>query len=67
MYVYMAPFINRPASHVAGLLVLIDVPHDVIGQPVHAVAGAPRHLGEALRLGLVFERVAWEVYAWTSY
>ena len=55
---------SRSRSHVAGLLVLVDVPDDVVWQAVHAVARAAGHLGEALRLGLVLERVRGEVDAW---
>jgi hypothetical protein len=50
-------------SHVARLLVFVNVPDNIVGQAVHAVARAACHLGEALRLGLVLEGVARKVYA----
>ena len=53
---------RRPAvSGIAGLLVRIDVPDDVVGQSVDAVAGPLGHFGEALGLGLVLECVGREV------
>ena len=55
---------RRPAvSGIAGLLVRIDVPDDVVGQSVDAVAGPLGHFGEALGLGLVLECVGGEVDA----
>ena len=58
--------LGLPRLCITGLLVRVDVPDDVVGQAVHAVAGAFGHLREALRLGLVFEGVAGEVDACRS-
>lgn len=49
---------------IAALLLRVNMPHNVIGQAVYAVTGAFGHLGEALRLRLVLEGVAWEVDTW---
>ena len=46
------------------LLIRVDMPDDVIGEAIDAVAGALGHFREALRLGLVFEGVAGEVDAY---
>jgi hypothetical protein len=48
---------------IAGLLVGIDMPDDIVGQPVDAVARALCHFGEPLRLGLVLKSVAGEIDA----
>lgn len=44
----------------------VDVPDDVIGQADHLVARSLGHFGEALGLGLVFERVTREVDTWKT-
>lgn len=50
-------------SEVAGLLVGVDMPNDVVGQANDLVASALGHLGETLGFGLVLERVRGEVDA----
>jgi hypothetical protein len=42
-------------------LISINMPNHVIRQPINTIPGPLRHLCEALRLGLVLERIAWEV------
>lgn len=56
------PIISAALS-VAGLLVSVSVPYDVIGQAVHFLACALGHLGEAFCLGLVLEGVRGEINA----
>jgi len=46
---------------VTGFLLGINVPHHVIRQSVHAIAGSLGHLRESFRFGLVLEGVAGEV------
>jgi len=41
----------------------VDMPHDIIGEPVNAVAGSFSHFREAFCFGLVLKGVAWEVDA----
>lgn len=50
-------------SQVAGLLVGVNVPNNVVGQANDLVAGTLGHLGEALGFGLVLESVRGEVDA----
>lgn len=47
--------------YIAALLLGVNVPHNVVGEANHLVAGPPSHLGEPLRLGLVLESVARKV------
>lgn len=48
-------------SQVAGLLVRVNVPDNIVGQTNDLVAGTLGHLGEALGFGLVLESVCGEV------
>jgi hypothetical protein len=54
---------SASALSVAGLLVGVSVPYDVIGQAVHFFACALGHLCEAFCLGLVLEGVGGEINA----
>lgn len=56
----------QPRLRIAGLLLCIDVPDNVVWKAEDAVARAPRHLGETFGLGLVLEGVAWEVDTCTT-
>jgi hypothetical protein len=53
----------RPALEVTGLLIRVDMPHDVVRQTDDLVASTLRHLCEAFGFGLVLKRVAREVDA----
>jgi hypothetical protein len=53
-------------SGVARLLLRVDVPDDVVGETVYAVSRSFGHLCKTLGFGLVFEGVAWEIYACES-
>ena len=53
--------VRRFASAIPGLLIGIDVPDDVIRETDDLIPGSLGHLGKALCLGLVLERVAGEV------
>lgn len=46
---------------VSRLLFGVDMPYDVVGKANHFVSCSLGHLGEALRFGLVLERVTREV------
>lgn len=52
-----------PALSVAGFLVCVFVPDNVVRETIHLVACTFGHLGEAFSLGLVFEGVGREVDA----
>jgi hypothetical protein len=54
-------FFRRSSSGIAGFLVRVDVPDDVIWKSKDTVAGALGHFGKAFSLGLVFESVTREV------
>jgi len=55
--------LRRPALEVTGLLVRVDMPHDVVRQSDDLVACTLRHLCEAFGFGLVLKGVAREVDA----
>lgn len=48
---------------VAGLLLRVNVPDHVVGQAIHLVASALRHLCKTFGFGLVLKRVRGEVDA----
>lgn len=54
---------SSAALSVAGLLVGVSVPYDVVGQAKHLLACTLGHLCEAFCLGLVFEGVRGEIDA----
>lgn len=54
---------SSAALSVAGLLVGVSVPYDVIGQTKHLFACTLGHLCEAFCLGLVLEGVRGEINA----
>ncbi len=49
---------------VTGFLFCVDMPDDVVGETDHFVACSFSHLGESFCLGLILERIAWEVDAY---
>ena len=53
-------------SCISGFLLGVNVPDDVVLEPVDAIAGALGHLGEAFGLGLVFECVTGEIDAYEA-
>ena len=55
---------QKAKSGIAGLLVRVDVPDDVVGQAEDFVARALGHLCESFGFGLVLECVTREVDAW---
>jgi hypothetical protein len=52
------------ALRIAGLLLGINMPNDVIRKTYHLISCAFGHLGKTLGLGLILEGVAREVDTW---
>ena len=48
---------------VAGFLLRVDMPYDVVGETDYLVTSSLSHFGESLRLGLIFKCITWEVDA----
>ena len=53
-------------SSVARLLFCIDMPDDIVGETNHFVACSFGHFGESFGLGLILERITWEVDAYRA-
>lgn len=58
--------VRRPILKVSGLLVRINVPHNVVRETNDLLSSTLGHLCESLSLGLVLESVRREVDAWDS-
>ena len=61
-----AAYCGDASTSIPRLLLGIDMPDDIVGQAVDAVAGPLGHFREPFRLRLVLECVAGEIDAYTN-